>query len=99
MTISYVSLIAAGRLYCEIRSPEILCNSKNLSSFFFPEKMGGGHVVYKGPSIVKEILIGIGLGLAAGALWKRHHWNNQRRTKEFYEMLEKGEISVVREDE
>ncbi|KAL6520226.1 Cytochrome c oxidase subunit 5C [Orobanche minor] len=61
--------------------------------------MAAGHVVYKGPSVLKEILIGIGLGLMAGALWKRHHWKNQRRTKEFYDMLEKGEISVVREDE
>ncbi|GFP98944.1 cytochrome c oxidase subunit 5c [Phtheirospermum japonicum] len=61
--------------------------------------MAGAHVVYKGPSILKEILIGIGLGLAAGALWKRHHWNNQRRTKEFYDLLDKGEISVVREED
>ncbi|GER47975.1 cytochrome c oxidase subunit Vc family protein [Striga asiatica] len=87
-----------------VRRRSILIFFETLRSFeflllLFPEKMGGGHVVYKGPSIMKEILIGIGLGLAAGALWKRHHWNNQRRTKEFYEMLEKGEISVVREDE
>ncbi|KAL7100663.1 hypothetical protein ACP275_08G009200 [Erythranthe tilingii] len=61
--------------------------------------MGGVHVVYKGPSVVKEILIGIGLGLVAGGFWKTHHWNNQRRTKEFYDLLDKGEIIVVREDE
>lgn len=36
------------------------------------------HAAYKGPSIVKEILIGIALGLAAGGVWKMHHWNNQR---------------------
>ncbi|KAI3474908.1 hypothetical protein Pfo_030219 [Paulownia fortunei] len=58
--------------------------------------MAAAHVVYKGPSVVKEILIGIGLGLVAGGFWKMHHWNNQRRTKEFYDLLEKGEISVVR---
>ncbi|CAI0456158.1 unnamed protein product [Linum tenue] len=28
-----------------------------------------------------------------------HHWNNQRRTREFYDLLEKGVISVVVEDE
>ncbi|KAL3624265.1 Cytochrome c oxidase subunit 5C [Castilleja foliolosa] len=61
--------------------------------------MASAHVVYKGPSILKEILIGIGLGLAAGALWKRHHWKNQRTTKEFYDLLDKGEISVVVEEE
>ncbi|XP_009596474.1 cytochrome c oxidase subunit 5C-like isoform X1 [Nicotiana tomentosiformis] len=70
------------------------------------QKMGGkmasshiAHAAYKGPSVVKEILIGIALGIAAGGLWKMHHWNNQRRTKEFYDMLEKGEISVVVDEE
>ncbi|CAL1358074.1 unnamed protein product [Linum trigynum] len=66
--------------------------------------MAGGagkvsHAAYKGPSIVKEIIYGISLGLAAGGLWKMHHWNNQRRTREFYDLLEKGVISVVVEDE
>lgn len=58
-----------------------------------------GKAVYQGPSIVKEIIYGIALGLAAGGLWKMHHWNNQRRTREFYDLLEKGEISVVVADE
>ncbi|XP_010528240.1 PREDICTED: putative cytochrome c oxidase subunit 5C-4 [Tarenaya hassleriana] len=49
----------------------------------------------KGPSVVKEIIYGISLGLIAGGLWKMYHWNSQRQTKEFYELLEKGEISVV----
>jgi hypothetical protein len=35
----------------------------------------------------------------AGYLWKRHHWIIQRRTREFYDMLDRGEISVVVEDE
>ncbi|CAI0455142.1 unnamed protein product [Linum tenue] len=66
--------------------------------------MAGGagkvaHSAYKGPSIIKEIIYGISLGLAAGGLWKMHHWNNQRRTREFYDLLEKGVISVVVEDE
>ncbi|KAL3629831.1 hypothetical protein CASFOL_027053 [Castilleja foliolosa] len=34
------------------------------------------HVTLKGPSVVKEILIGIGLGIAAGAVWKTHHWKS-----------------------
>ncbi|KAL4191532.1 hypothetical protein AMTRI_Chr07g80990 [Amborella trichopoda] len=57
-----------------------------------------GHVVYKGPSIVKEICYGLTLGLFAGGLWKMHHWNEQRKTKEFYDLLEKGEIGVVVEE-
>ncbi|KAJ7970808.1 Cytochrome c oxidase subunit 5c, partial [Quillaja saponaria] len=56
------------------------------------------HAAYQGPSVVKEIFYGISLGLMAGSFWKMHHWNNQRRTKEFYDLLEKGEISVVLED-
>lgn len=57
------------------------------------------HAAYRGPSILKEIFYGITIGLTAGFLWKRHHWNIQKRRKEFYEMLDKGEISVVMEDE
>ena len=53
------------------------------------------HVALKGPSVVKEIVIGSVLGLAAGALWKMHHWNEQRKVRSFYDMLEKGQISVV----
>ncbi|KAM7509149.1 hypothetical protein LguiA_019602 [Lonicera macranthoides] len=67
------------------------------------EKMGAahkiGHAAYQGPSVIKEIIYGITLGLMAGGLWKMHHWNNQRRTREFYDLLERGEISVVVEDE
>nr|CAD1828559.1 unnamed protein product [Ananas comosus var. bracteatus] len=53
------------------------------------------HATLKGPSVVKEICIGLTLGLFAGSLWKMHHWNEQRKTRAFYDMLEKGEISVV----
>ncbi|XP_039127872.1 cytochrome c oxidase subunit 5C isoform X1 [Dioscorea cayenensis subsp. rotundata] len=57
------------------------------------------HVVLKGPSVVKEICIGLTLGLFAGGLWKMHHWNEQRKTRAFYDMLEKGQISVVAAEE
>ncbi|KAL0685663.1 hypothetical protein Bca4012_052511 [Brassica carinata] len=42
-------------------------------------------------SVVKELII----GLAAGGLWKMHHWNKQRKTRAFYDLLERGEISVI----
>ncbi|WOL15987.1 hypothetical protein Cni_G24769 [Canna indica] len=57
------------------------------------------HATYKGPSVVKEICIGFALGLFAGGLWKMHHWNEQRKTRAFYDMLEKGEIGVVVSEE
>jgi hypothetical protein len=66
------------------------------------KKMSGpriAHATLKGPSVVKEIIIGITLGLAAGSVWKMHHWNEQRKTRTFYDLLEKGEISVIAEEE
>jgi len=56
------------------------------------------HATLKGPSVVKEIIIGSVLALAAGSLWKMHHWNEQRKVRVFYDLLEKGEISVVAEE-
>ncbi|KAL6594607.1 hypothetical protein ACP70R_048345 [Stipagrostis hirtigluma subsp. patula] len=53
------------------------------------------HATLKGSSVIKEIAIGLTLGLVAGGLWKMHHWNEQRRTRTFYDLLDKGEISVV----
>ena len=57
------------------------------------------HPTLKGPSVVKEICIGLTLALVAGSFWKMHHWNEQRRVRTFYDLLEKGEISVVAEEE
>ncbi|XP_061338441.1 probable cytochrome c oxidase subunit 5C-1 [Gastrolobium bilobum] len=57
------------------------------------------HATLKGPSVVKEIIIGIALGLAAGGVWKMHQWNEQRKTRAFYDLLERGEITVVAEEE
>ncbi|TKY61707.1 Cytochrome c oxidase subunit 5C [Spatholobus suberectus] len=47
------------------------------------------HATLKGPSVVKEICIGIVLGLAAGSVWKMHHWNEKRKTRTFYDLLER----------
>ncbi|CAL8997716.1 unnamed protein product [Prunus brigantina] len=49
------------------------------------------------PSVVKEICYSMVLVLATGILWKMHHWNEQRKVRVFYDLLEKGEISVVAE--
>ncbi|KAG7025590.1 Cytochrome c oxidase subunit 5C, partial [Cucurbita argyrosperma subsp. argyrosperma] len=53
------------------------------------------HVTLKGPSVVKEILTAMGVALFAGSFWKMHQWNEQRKVRAFYDLLEKGEIGVV----
>ncbi|GFY83127.1 cytochrome c oxidase subunit Vc family protein [Actinidia rufa] len=58
-----------------------------------------GHAAVQGLNVLKEIVYGLTLGLMGGGLWKMHPWNNQRRTREFYDLLDKGIISVVVEDE
>jgi ferric-dicitrate binding protein FerR (iron transport regulator) len=50
------------------------------------------------PSVLREIAYGMGLGLFAGYLWKLHHWSNQRRTREFYSLLDQGKITVVADE-
>uniref|UniRef100_A0A7N0TIK9 Cytochrome c oxidase subunit 5C n=1 Tax=Kalanchoe fedtschenkoi TaxID=63787 RepID=A0A7N0TIK9_KALFE len=64
--------------------------------------MAGGRVVHptlKGPSLIKEIAMAIVVGLSAAGLWKAEHWNQQRKARAFYDMLDRGEISVVAEEE
>ncbi|OQU86231.1 putative cytochrome c oxidase subunit 5C-4 [Sorghum bicolor] len=51
------------------------------------------------PSVLREIVYGMSLGLFAGYLWKLHHWSNQRRTREFYSLLDQGKITVVAGDD
>ncbi|CAI9773604.1 unnamed protein product [Fraxinus pennsylvanica] len=41
------------------------------------------HATLKGPNAVKEIVIGIVLGCAAGSVWTMHHWNEQRKVRAF----------------
>ena len=75
--------------------------ASRFTRFNYRSEMAGpriAHATLKGPSVVKEIIIGITLGLCAGGLWKMHHWNEQRKVRAFYDMLEKGEISVVAEE-
>ncbi|CAL4958502.1 unnamed protein product [Urochloa decumbens] len=50
------------------------------------------------PSVLREIVYGMSLGLLAGYLWKLHHWSNQRRTREFYSLLDQGKITVVADE-
>lgn len=47
---------------------------------------------------MKEIVLGLTLGLIAGGMWKMHHWNEQKKTRAFYDMLDRGEISIVAEE-
>ncbi|KAJ8623064.1 hypothetical protein MRB53_031593 [Persea americana] len=55
----------------------------------------GSQVARAEPSINKEICYGLTVGLIAGGLWKMHQWNYQKRTREVYDLLDKGVISVV----
>ncbi|XP_022634709.1 cytochrome c oxidase subunit 5C-2-like [Vigna radiata var. radiata] len=57
------------------------------------------HATLKGPNVVKEIIIGTVLGLAAGTVWKMNQWNEKKKVRTFYDFLEKGEIGVVVEEE
>ncbi|XP_022155327.1 cytochrome c oxidase subunit 5C-like [Momordica charantia] len=57
------------------------------------------HATLKGPSIVKEICAASALALFAGSFWKIHQWNEQKRVKSFYDLLEKGEIAVIAQEE
>ncbi|KAG5514149.1 hypothetical protein RHGRI_035524 [Rhododendron griersonianum] len=82
----------AGSSTLRLRSHPILSSSQ----FSVPQSF---QFRFPGPSVVKEIIIGFTLGLAAGGLWKMHHWNEQRKTRAFYDLLEKGEISVVAAEE
>eukprot|EP00215_Chloropicon_roscoffensis_P001984 CAMPEP_0198465500 /NCGR_PEP_ID=MMETSP1456-20131121/3394_1 /TAXON_ID=1461544 ORGANISM="Unidentified sp., Strain RCC1871" /NCGR_SAMPLE_ID=MMETSP1456 /ASSEMBLY_ACC=CAM_ASM_001119 /LENGTH=62 /DNA_ID=CAMNT_0044191361 /DNA_START=77 /DNA_END=265 /DNA_ORIENTATION=+ len=35
-------------------------------------------------SVMKEMVIGATLGLIAGLAWKTNHWNQRRKTEEYY---------------
>ncbi|KAK6127165.1 hypothetical protein DH2020_039094 [Rehmannia glutinosa] len=67
-----------------------------LSAVFWESSRWGTH---RGPSVVKEILTAVALGIAAGSVWKMHQWNEQRKVRAFYDLLDKGEITVVAAEE
>ncbi|BBN00400.1 hypothetical protein MPTK1_1g28860 [Marchantia polymorpha subsp. ruderalis] len=47
-----------------------------------------------GPSVIKEIVYGTGLGIFVGSFWKMYHVNSRRKVEDFYASYEKGEITV-----
>ncbi|KAL3684998.1 hypothetical protein R1sor_003020 [Riccia sorocarpa] len=46
------------------------------------------------PSLIREIGLGVGLGIFVGAFWKVYHVNYRRKVEDFYASYEKGEITV-----
>ncbi|CAI9096991.1 OLC1v1033270C1 [Oldenlandia corymbosa var. corymbosa] len=76
-------------------------NHRQFSACELQTSMAGHRVVHAtltGPSVVKELVVGAVLGLAAGTVWKMHHWNEQRKVRAFYNLLERGDITVVAEE-
>ncbi|GJP61326.1 hypothetical protein CLOP_g18498 [Closterium sp. NIES-67] len=46
-------------------------------------------------SVLREIAMGLSLGIVGGLVWKMHHWNLRRRTEELYAGLETGNLKTV----
>lgn len=48
-----------------------------------------GHTVYHGVAqkvyVAKEAIIGMSLGLVAGAVWKYSHWERRKEIQSYYE--------------
>ncbi|KAH0722596.1 hypothetical protein KY290_005247 [Solanum tuberosum] len=63
-------------------------------------KMGGRiqHIQLGGPMLIKEIVIASVLAFAAGGAFKMWHWDMQKRSKNFYHQLDRGEATVVAQD-
>ncbi|CAN4097901.1 unnamed protein product [Withania somnifera] len=63
--------------------------------------MGGRvqHIQLGGPMLIKEIVIGFVCAFAAGGAFKMWHWDMQKRTKDFYVQLDRGEATVVNKTE
>ncbi|CAL5371830.1 unnamed protein product [Camellia sinensis] len=102
-----ISIESSGKQSCSPSLSRRQCCSKTTTSEikeadsflgFKSERMAGA-AAYHGPSIVKEIIYGITLALMVGGLWKMHHWDLQRRTREFYDLLDKGIITTVVEED
>ncbi|KAL6968626.1 hypothetical protein U1Q18_034424 [Sarracenia purpurea var. burkii] len=94
-------LLNLASVSIDLCDPHPSVRTNGLQAFSKENKMAAhkvAHATLTGPSVVKELIIGFGLGLSAGALWKMHHWNEQRKTRAFYDLLEKGVVSVVAEE-
>lgn len=48
-------------------------------------------------SVVKEIAIGLTLGLAVGSMWKMYHWDYMKKLDDYYSALAKQEGPKIRE--
>lgn len=59
--------------------------------------MGGRipHATLKGPNLVFEIGLAATMGLIAGFTWKQYHWNEKKKARHFYDLLERGKVTVV----
>ncbi|WOG83859.1 hypothetical protein DCAR_0103037 [Daucus carota subsp. sativus] len=61
--------------------------------------MGGGprivHEKLRGPNLVKEIAVAATMGLVIASFWKYKHWEMKNTRRQFYDMLDRGEVSVV----
>jgi hypothetical protein len=55
--------------------------------------MAHGAALRPGVSVMKEIVIASGLGLATASVWKMWHWNHMRRTETFYADLARSEAA------
>ncbi|KAM1270753.1 hypothetical protein ACFX2J_031638 [Malus domestica] len=56
------------------------------------------HPPLKGPNLVKEIAMGIAVAMVAAMPWKMYQWDLQKRTRTMYELLDKGEATVVAQE-
>ncbi|CAI5525150.1 unnamed protein product [Closterium sp. Naga37s-1] len=46
-------------------------------------------------SVLREIAMGLSLGIVGGLVWKTYHWNLRRQTEELYAGLETGQLKTV----
>lgn len=61
--------------------------------------MGGGprivHETLRGPNLVKELAVAVGVAIIPAAMWKKSHRDMKRKRQQFYDMLDSGAVSVV----
>ncbi|KAI7987032.1 Cytochrome c oxidase subunit 5C-2 [Camellia lanceoleosa] len=64
---------------CDVRPKCYLVGERD---FFFTTrvKMAGHQVTLKGPEVIKEICLGIIIGLSIANVWKKKQWDMKKRT-------------------